>query len=230
MHCNSGSSFGEGRIINTPISLFKGINFKKEPGPGTEPTVCPVRPQLPFPSVPWGSYCCCPCLLLLQRWLMRSRVWTCTQLFRLQSVILCQTQAKHHAECLGHWVLYLFILASFVSAYVLSLTEALKKKMEKLGPAHSSAPPLTVSSFASLWCSANAYFICDDADQEGKPQFLRLLETIVLIECYFWTQEGFFFPLHKQVCGFEGSCSSLCGKCLKTNHKKLEQNQLLPPL
>lgn len=52
MHCNSGSSFGEGRIINTPISLFKGINFKKAPGPGTEPTVCPVRPQLPFPSVP----------------------------------------------------------------------------------------------------------------------------------------------------------------------------------
>lgn len=126
---------------------------------------------------------------------------------------------------------FIFVYSSFVCISLCTVTYwSIKKKMEKLGPAHSSAPPLTVSSFASLWCSANAYFICDDADQEGKPQFLRLLETIVLIECYFWTQEGFFFPLHKQVCGFEGSCSSLCGKCLKTNHKKLEQNQLLPPL
>lgn len=178
MHCNTGS-FGEGKIVNTSISLFKEINFIKEPGPRTEPTVCSAQPQLSFHSVPWGSYCCYH-YLLLQLWLMSSRVWTCTQLFGLQSVTPCQTQTKHHAECLRHWVLYLFILASFVSIYLLSLTEALKKN-EQLGPAYSSAPPLTVSSFASLWCSANAYFIYDDADQEVKPQFLRLLETIVLI-------------------------------------------------
>lgn len=229
MHCNSGSSFGEGWIINTPISLFKGINFKKAPGPGTEPSVCPVRPQLPFPSVPWGSYCCCPCLLLLQRWLMRSRVWTCTQLFRLQSVILCQTQAKHHAECLGHWVLYLFILASFVSAYVLSLTEALKKNGKvRPCPFFCSSSDSEQLCFIVMqckcvlhlwWCRPGRKTTIFEAIGNNSLNWMLFLDT-----------GRVFFPLHKQVCGFEGSCSSLCGKCLKTNHKKLEQNQLLPPL
>lgn len=144
--CSIGSSFPGGRIVNTPISLFRGVSFKRDPGLGTEPTVCPVWPQVILSLSSMRQ------LLLLSILTPTTTVAHELQSLDTHRVILtpvCDSVTDtSKAWCRVSKALgYIFVYSCFIWTNVLTVTDwSILRKMERLGSAHFSAPTLTVSN------------------------------------------------------------------------------------
>lgn len=84
-------------------------------------------------------------------------------------------------------------------------------------------PTKIQSKYALSWCSAVMYCIQKWIIQGNNTNIFETIGNNNLNLMLFLDIGKVSFPLNKQVGGFEGSCSSFHGKCLKTNHEKLNQ-------